>query len=162
MFSQFRQKRRQGWRLATVGVVALLVLAPLLTGLEPRGVVAQGSDQLAGRPLNFGDLVVIDRQFASNGAKLALERFYVDRGIISDPYLSAVAGSGGQEPSANQQVPFRNPAPGFSRNLLITRNYGYSPFQTEPHMVVDPTDPDHLVMGTIDYNMGSVMSVYVS
>ncbi len=162
MFSQFRQKRRHGWRLATVGVVALLVLAPLLTGLEPRAVAAQGSDQLAGRPLNFGDLVVIDRQFASNGAKLALERFYVDRGIISDPYLSAVAGSGGQEPSANQQVPFRNPAPGFSRNLLITRNYGYSPFQTEPHMVVDPTDPDHLVMGTIDYNMGSVMSVYVS
>lgn len=162
MYSRFRQNRRQGWRLTTLGVVALLVLAPLLTGLSSRVAVAQESGQLAGRPLNFGDLVVIDRQFVSNGAKLALERFYVDRGIISDPYLSAVAGSGGQDPSANQQVPFRNPAPGFSRNLLITRNYGYSPFQTEPHMAVDPTDPDHLVMGTIDYNMGSVMSVYVS
>jgi hypothetical protein len=154
--------RRPGWRIQTFAVVALLVLAPMLTWLAPSAAIAQGSDQLAGRPLNFGDLVVIDRQFASNGAKLALERFYVDRGIISDPYLSAVAGSGGDDPSANQQVPFRNPAPGFSRNLLISRNYGYSPFQTEPHMAVDPTDPDHLVMGTIDYNMGSVMSVYVS
>jgi hypothetical protein len=154
--------RRPGWRIQTIAVVTLLVLAPMLTWLVPSAAIAQGSDQLAGRPLNFGDLVVIDRQFASNGAKLALERFYVDRGIISDPYLSAVAGSGGDDPSANQQVPFRNPAPGFSRNLLISRNYGYSPFQTEPHMAVDPTDPDHLVMGTIDYNMGSVMSVYVS
>jgi hypothetical protein len=154
--------RRPGWRIQTIAVVTLLVLAPMLTWLAPSAAIAQGSDQLAGRPLNFGDLVVIDRQFASNGAKLALERFYVDRGIISDPYLSAVAGSGGDDPSANQQVPFRNPAPGFSRNLLISRNYGYSPFQTEPHMAVDPTDPDHLVMGTIDYNMGSVMSVYVS
>lgn len=162
MISRFGMNRRQEWRVTSWAIVALLVLAPMLTWMAPKAVIAQGSDQLAGRPLNFGDLVVIDRQFASNGAKLALERFYVDRGIISDPYLSAVAGSGGREPSANQQVPFRNPAPGFSRNLLITRNYGYSPFQTEPHMAVDPTDPDHLVMGTIDYNMGSVMSVYVS
>ncbi len=59
-------------------------------------------------------------------------------------------------------MPFRNPAPAFSRNLLITRNYGYSPFQTEPSIAVDPTDPDHLVVGVIDYNMGSTMSVYVS
>ncbi len=148
--------------MTTIAVVTLMLLAPMLAWSVPKTATAQWSEQLAGRPLNFGDLVVIDRQFASNGAKMALERFYVDRGIISDPYLSAVAGSGGDEPSDNQQVPFRNPAPGFSRNLLITRNFGYSPFQTEPHMAVDPTDPDHLVMGTIDYNMGSVMSVYVS
>ncbi len=162
MISRYRQKRRHGWRITTFAVAALLMLAPVLTLLAARPAIAQESDQLAGRALNFGDMVVIDRQFASNGAKLALERFYVDRGIVSDPYLSAVAGSGGDEPSANQQVPFRNPAPGFSRNLLISRNFGYSPFQTEPHMAVDPNDPDHLVMGTIDYNMGSTMSVYVS
>ncbi len=162
MIPRFASNRRQGWRITTIAIVALLALAPMLTLLAPKITRAQESNQLAGRPLNFGDLVVIDRQFASNGAQLALERFYVDRGIVSDPYLSSVAGSGGQEPSANQQVPFRNPAPGFSRNLLITRNYGYSPFQTEPSIAVDPDDPDHLVMGTIDYNMGSTVSVYVS
>lgn len=162
MISRSPTNRRQRWQRTTVLLVALLALAPALTWIAPKAAIAQESDQMAGRPLNFGDLVVIDRQFVSNGAKLALERFYVDRGIINDPYLSAVAGSGGSDPSANQQVPFRNPAPGFSRNLLITRNFGYSPFQTEPHMAVDPNDPDHLVMGTIDYNMGSTMSVYVS
>jgi len=31
-----------------------------------------------------------------------LERFYVDRGIISDPYLSAVAGSGKDQASAGK------------------------------------------------------------
>ena len=87
--------------------------------------------------------------------ELMLERLYADQGLINDPFSSA-AGSGGGEPaSANQQVPFRNPAPAFSRNLLLTRNYGYAPVQTEPSIAVDPTDPDHLVMGTIDNNMGS-------
>lgn len=162
MFSRFWQNRRR-WRSTAVMIVALLVLTPLLPAAVGQPVRARISDQeFGGKPLNFGDLVVIQRPFVSNGAKLALERFYVDRGIISDPYLSAVAGSGGSEPSANQQIPFRNPAPAFSRNLLITRNYGYSPFQTEPTIAVDPTDPDHLVVGVIDYNMGSTMSVYVS
>ncbi len=162
MIPRFRQNRRR-WQLTMFAIVALLVLTPLLPATVGSPALAQDSDQqLGGTPLNFGNLVVINRPYASNGAQLALERFYVDRGLISDPYFSAVAGSGGTNPSANQQVPFRNPAPAFSRNLLITRNYGYSPFQTEPSIAVDPTDPDHIVVGVIDYNMGSTMSVYVS
>lgn len=58
-------------------------------------------------------------------------------------------------------VPFRNPAPAFSRNLLVTRDFSNQPLQTEPHIAVDPTDPDHLVLGTIDYNFPAV-SAYVS
>jgi hypothetical protein len=49
-------------------------------------------------------------------------------------------------------VPFRNPAPAFSRDILITRDYSDFPVQTEPHLAVDPADPDHVVVGTIDYN----------
>jgi hypothetical protein len=127
--------------------------------------VAQAEDQeatLAGKPLNFGGLYVPSRQFISSGAALALERYYVDMGLFDDPYLSAAQGTNRGSQIANQQVPFRNPAPAFSRNLLITRNFGYAPYQTEPHLVVNPLDPDHLIMGTIDYNMGSTMSVYVS
>ena len=58
-------------------------------------------------------------------------------------------------------VPFRDPAPAFSRGILVTRDLGDIPIQTEPHLAVDPKDPDHLVMGVIDYNMSSLVS-YVS
>lgn len=58
-------------------------------------------------------------------------------------------------------VPYRSPAPAFSRNLLLTRDFSASTFQTEPSIAVDPKDPDHLVMSTIDYNFPSNSS-YVS
>lgn len=58
-------------------------------------------------------------------------------------------------------VPFRDPAPAFSRNILIPRDFSNSPIQTEPHIAVNPFDPDHLVMGAVDYNFPNV-SVYVS
>ncbi len=64
--------------------------------------------------------------------------------------------------SAIQQVPFRNPAPSMSRNLLITRQVGYQTIQTEPSIAVDPTDPEHLVMGAIDYNLGGNIAAYAS
>ncbi len=57
-------------------------------------------------------------------------------------------------------VPFRDPAPAFSRNILISREFGV-PIQTEPSIAVDPKDPDHLVMSTIDYNFPG-NSTYVS
>jgi len=58
-------------------------------------------------------------------------------------------------------VPFRDPAPAFSRNLLLTRDFSNVPIQTEPHIAVDPTDPDHLVVGVIDFNFPTI-SAYVS
>jgi hypothetical protein len=144
-------------------VVALLAPAFLGASRASHHVLAEEEEgSLAGRPLNFGGLTVPTRPFISDGAELSLERLYVDFGLMPDPFLSAAGSSGQETATRNQQVPFRNPAPAFSRNLLISRNFGYSPFQTEPTLAVDPTDPDHLIMGTIDYNMGSLMSVYVS
>lgn len=70
-------------------------------------------------------------------------------------------GSGGLAGGSAQQVPFRDPAPGFSRNLIVTRQLGLFPIQTEPHIAVDPNDPDHLVLGVIDYNFPA-MSTYLS
>ncbi len=55
-------------------------------------------------------------------------------------------------------VPFRDPAPSFSRNVLLSRDLGNVPFQTEPHLAVDPTDPDHVVVGVIDFNLPSIAS----
>jgi len=58
-------------------------------------------------------------------------------------------------------VPYRDPSPSFSRSLLVTRDYSDRRLQTEPDIAVDPLDPDHLVLGTIDYNFPA-NSVYVS
>lgn len=71
----------------------------------------------------------------------------------ASPLLQAVSGAA--------LVPFRNPAPAFSRDILIPRDFGRIPIQTEPHLAVNPYDPDHLVVGMIDYNFPTLAS-YVS
>ncbi len=58
-------------------------------------------------------------------------------------------------------VPYRDPGPAFSTNRLITRDYGQGPYQTEPSIAVNPADPDHIILGTIDYGFPSNSS-YVS
>ena len=63
-----------------------------------------------------------------------------------------------QAPGAAALVPFRDPAPAFSRNTLITRDVGDVPIQTEPSLAVNPKDPDYVVMGVIDYNTASLVS----
>jgi len=60
-----------------------------------------------------------------------------------------------------QLVPFRDPAPSFSRDILVTRDFSNTPMQTEPHLAINPRDPEHLLLGTIDYNFPNV-STYVS
>ncbi len=72
---------------------------------------------------------------------------------IQSPALQAMGGG--------LLVPFRDPAPAFSRDVLITRDFSQAPIQTEPHIAVNPNDSDHIVMGTIDYNFPAV-SAYVS
>jgi hypothetical protein len=53
-------------------------------------------------------------------------------------------------------VPFRSPAPAFSRDILISRDFSSTPIQTEPHIAIDPDDPDHVVVAMIDYNFPSI------
>src|SRR5215213_8232841 len=59
------------------------------------------------------------------------------------------------------QVPFRSAAPAFSRNQILSRQIGLFPLTTEPNIAVNPLDPEHLVVGVIDYNFPSLSS-YVS
>ena len=42
-------------------------------------------------------------------------------------------------------VPYRDPAPSFSRTLLGTRDYSGRTLQTEPDIAVNPLDPDHFL-----------------
>lgn len=76
--------------------------------------------------------------------------------------LAGVQGGGNAPAAANQQVPFRNPAPAFSRNLIVSQHLGPNTIQTEPHIAVNPNDPEHLVMGAIDYNLGPGIALYTS
>lgn len=75
--------------------------------------------------------------------------------------LSSIKSLGGNPAPTMQavgggfMVPFRNPAPAFSRDVLISRDFSASPLQTEPHLAVNPDDPDHIVVGMIDYNFPS-------
>ena len=55
-------------------------------------------------------------------------------------------------------VPYRDPSAKFSRNVLIPEDFSQSPFQTEPSLAIDPKDPDHLLVGLIDYNFPSMVS----
>jgi len=66
-----------------------------------------------------------------------------------------------QAAGAGAPVPFREPGPAFSRNILVTRDFGQAPYQTEPHIEANPNDPEHLLLGVIDYAFPS-MSTYVS
>lgn len=73
-------------------------------------------------------------------------------GAGASPLLPVLQAAGGF------LVPFRSPAPAFSRDILISRDFSGSPIQTEPHLAVHPDDPDHVVVGMIDYNFPSTTS----
>ena len=86
-----------------------------------------------------------------------LREIYVAPGAgPGQPQTSAPAA-----PSAQALVPFRDPAPSFSRDILVTRDFSNSPLQTEPMIAVNPNDPEHLLLGTVDYNFPNV-TAYVS
>jgi hypothetical protein len=82
----------------------------------------------------------------------SLQEIFVAPGL---PQLSAPAA-----PTGQALVPFRDPAPAFSRNILITRDFSNAPLQTEPHIAVNPKDPEHLLMATIDYNFPNVSAYF--
>ena len=96
-------------------------------------------------------------------------RIFLDRpgwNTLNRQDVASVPGAGGdsallQSVGPGILVPYRDPAPAFSRDLLVTRDFSNSPLQTEPDIAVNPNDPDHLVLGLIDYNFPN-NSAYVS
>ncbi|MQF48583.1 exo-alpha-sialidase, partial [SAR202 cluster bacterium AC-647-N09_OGT_505m] len=66
--------------------------------------------------------------------------------------ISPQASVGGAGPL----VPYRDPSQKFSRNILVTRDFSRIPFQTEPSLAIDPKDPEHLILGVIDYSFPGI------
>jgi len=69
--------------------------------------------------------------------------------------LSPAAQAGG---GAAALVPYRDPSTKFSRNVLVSEDVSPFPFQTEPSLAVDPKDPDHLLLGLIDYGFPNMIT----
>ena len=159
-----RQRRMAPPRLR----VLCLALVLLFGGVEPAGIV----DAEEGSPIPFGEsrlLEPIERSLG--GSSWVAASGYDPRlwdipagGRQKEADYGAFMGAAGA-PRAGvafaPPVPFRSAAPAFSRNQIISRQLGLFPLQTEPHITVNPNDPEHLVMGTIDYNFPS-MSTYTS
>lgn len=58
-------------------------------------------------------------------------------------------------------IPFREPTAKFSRNIIVSYPLGRYPYQTEPCMAVNPTNPDNILIGLDDYNFYGD-AIYVS
>ncbi|OGC56093.1 hypothetical protein A2797_01845 [candidate division WWE3 bacterium RIFCSPHIGHO2_01_FULL_48_15] len=85
----------------------------------------------------------------SNALQVAVDDWRNRRGLNesglprdNSAQLPAAAGGG--------LVPYRNPAPAFSRNILVTRDEG-TPVQNEPYLCVDPEDSKHLIVVSHNY-----------
>ena len=162
---------RTSWRLAFGASLALaLTTAIPAVAEEEEGPIGQGSYNII--PLldaSPADLLGPAGPMLSGQAWLMSQAADPGQGAEaeSDLYLGpdlgseAGASSRTQAAGAGAPVPFREPGPAFSRNILVTRDFGQSPFQTEPHIEANPNDPEHLVLGVIDYAFPS-MSTYVS
>ncbi len=156
-------------RYVALSMKQFIILTLLVTSLFTSAVIgvvkAEEPDKLLEKRLGASSILAPAAKFMSGASALSIEgkdyrlRIDKDEAVRSQEF-------GGKSPilqagAAAALVPFRSPTAKFSRNMLITRDLGGSPIQTEPHMAVDPLDPKHVVVGVIDYNAPNVVS-YVS
>jgi hypothetical protein len=124
-----------------VGTITDL-LAPVKNMLSGRPwLMLEGIDPGLRRKPEWSSLTGLDWSSLNLGSQMS--------GMTGAPAMQAVGGF---------LVPFRSAAPAFSRDVLISRDYSSIPIQTEPHIAAHPDDPDHAVVGMIDYNFPSITS----
>jgi hypothetical protein len=150
--------------------MALLLFMGLLT---PGSLAAEEGGAEAVRPSHHSSLVTpvftnwpmtqgereMLRVYRENASKVRSGNVWV-MATGRDPRLSSAAAPMAQG-GAGALVPYRDPSAKFSRNILVPRDFSAAPLQTEPHIAVNPKDPNHLIIGMIDYNFPAVSS-YVS
>ncbi|MSQ21997.1 MAG: exo-alpha-sialidase [Dehalococcoidia bacterium] len=153
------QKRRHN-------VVSILIL---LAFLIPVAAVyaGEGEEAIGQGKLKPGEMTSPTDAFSK---MLSGRMWLITSGL--DPVLSrelgdvkeAPASSGGGSPAAQAggggavMVPYRDPSAKFSRNVLIPTDFSSATYQTEPSLAVDPKDPDHILVGMIDYNFPNMVT----
>ena len=135
--------------------------APALNNLNIR-IASPGAPNGTEFTPPFVDYLSTSVWLVANGLNpLSTDMSGVQRPLsLGGPRLVAPLAVSGQG-AAGTLVPYRDPSAKFSRNILIPRDFSASPLQTEPHIAVNPDDPNHLIVGMIDYNFPGVTS-YVS
>ena len=128
------------------------------TGTNP-GILTPDYPYLAPDALAFRDQAA---RYLSGRVSLIAQGLDADaESIGSDGRTGPTASAqGAPDSQGGVLVPYRDPSARFSRNILIPTDFSAAPIQTEPHLAVDPFDPDHIVAGMIDYNFpGTTMYV---
>ncbi len=143
-----------------LALVVVLVLG--LTSIPGIASAEEGKAGL-GTAIELGTSIgPLHPQYLSGGAWLAFTGQDPSGRLFWDRELNDSSSGGGlQAPGAAALIPYRSPAVKFSRNILLSQDRGRLPYQTEPHIAVNPKDPDHIVAALIDYNFIGV-SNYVS
>ena len=153
------------WHRAAILSLALLV--SLISTISTPGILADegtvgdirrlAPDELVGPSKYVRNLLSGRSWLITNGLDPALGMGLESRrNIAPSSSLRTVqpqAGGGGAA-----LVPFRDPSAKFSRNILIPEDFSSLTFQTEPSIAIDPKDPDHLLVGLIDYNFTDMVS----
>ena len=164
---------RLGLRFPVLLFVAMLLAMPLPVAAQMPVPQLPARGKISKNPIDILDAMNPIQDVLSGPAWLMAQgvdnRIFLDRpgwNTLDRQNLTGVPGNGGNSPLLQSVgpgilVPYRDPAPAFSRDLLVTRDFSNSPLQTEPDIAVNPLDPDHLVLGVIDYNFPN-NSVYVS
>ena len=150
------------WHLATTLSLALLVSLISTQGiLADEGTVGDirrlAPDELVAPSKYVRNLLSGRPWLITNGLDPALGMGLESRRDIAPSNslrtVQPQAGGGGAA-----LVPFRDPSAKFSRNILIPEDFSSLTFQTEPSLAIDPKDPDHLLVGLIDYNFTDMVS----
>jgi hypothetical protein len=139
-------------------LILLAAMGMLLTGLLAAPAVAE--DTYRSKTLD-GVVSVNQPQNLSGSAYLQITRQapslagLIDNSMLKNPTPNSTQAVGG---AAAALIPYRSPAAKFSRNILVSRDYGHVTYQTEPSLAVNPKDPNHVIIGMIDYNFPGVVT----
>ncbi len=147
-------------------VISLSLLLPVIyILLVPTNLtLAKEPNELgtSGNTLSASSLMAPFKDYLSNTSWLIVNGLdpRVKEGPMSEVFPPKELGTSGLSAQAGAAqgplVPYRSPSPKFSRNILVTRDFSPVPFQTEPSLAVDPKDPEHILLGAIDYNFRGI------
>ena len=146
-------------RLIILSLLASMIIIPALMEMavsqEPQELLRSGHEGID------SNLIPAAKLMSGSSALVIEGKDYRVGETKDEAFENAGSRSPVMQGAAAALVPFRSPTAQFSRNILITRDLGNVPIQTEPHIAVNPLDPEHLIVGVIDYNAPNVVS-YVS
>ncbi len=148
--------KHRGFILA---LIAILALAPAILWAEDGE-----ADITQLRPVDLASPAETWNQFLSGRVWMITSGLDPVLGVGLDGVKDGAPTSGRLTPSsqagggAAALVPYRDPSTKFSRNVLVSKDVSQFTFQTEPSLAVDPKDPDHLLLGLIDYGFPNMVT----